>query len=314
VTRRAAIAVLVLLGWASGSMLGSGVGASAARAATPAVAFGRAHGDFTPALDGLRTITILAVGSDARGGPAVTGRSDSIHVIFLQPRKRRAVIVGIPRDSWVSIPGHGTDKINSAMSSGGPSRLVATIERNFGARIDYWAVTSFGGFESIVNGIGGLAVRVPFRMRDSYSGSNFGVGRQRLNGKRALAFARDRHSVPGGDFGRQENGGRVLESALEQFRREYRRDPGRLLAWIAAGVRHIDTDLAVTELVDLAFTATKIAPARVRNLVLPGGTATIGGKSVVTLSMGAARAIFADAAKDGALRPANVPRSPTGAS
>ena len=51
-----------------------------------------------------------------------------------------------------------------------------------------------------------------------------------------------------------------------------------------------------------------------RNLVLPGGTATIGGKSVVTLSMGAARAIFADAVADGALRPGNVPYSPTGAS
>ena len=312
--RRAAIAVVVLLGWAAGSTLGSGAGVPAAQAAPAAFALGRAHGDFTPALDGRRTITILAVGSDARGGPAVTGRSDSIHVIFLHPRKRRAVVVGIPRDSWVSIPGHGTDKINAAMSSGGPSRLVATIERNFGARIDYWAVTSFGGFESIVNGIGGLAIRVPFRMQDSFSGSNFRAGRHRLNGRQALAFARDRHSVPGGDFGRQENGGRVLESALEQFRKEYRRDPARLLAWIAAGVRHIDTDLAVTELVDLAFTATKVAPARVRNLVLPGGTATIGGKSVVTLPMGAARAIFADAVKDGALRPGNVPHSPTGAS
>ena len=313
--RRAAIALLVLLGWAAGSTLGSGVGVPPARALPVAFAMGRAHGGFTPALDGRRTITILAVGSDARPGQSVLGlRSDSIHVIFLQPRKRRAVLVGIPRDSWVSIPRHGTDKINAAMSSGGPGRLVATVERNFGTRIDYWAVTSFWGISAMVDRIGGLTVRVPFRMRDPFSGANFRAGRQRLNGDQVLAFARDRHSVPGGDFGRQENGGRVFEGALAQFRKEYRRDPGRLLAWIAAGVRYMDTDLSVAELVNLAFTATKIGPARVRNLVLPGGTATIGGKSVVTLSMGAARAIFADAVKDGILRPGNVPHSPTGAS
>ena len=75
----------------------------------------------------------------------------------------------------------------------------------------------------------------------------------------------------------------------------------------------MDTDLPVDELVDLAFTASGVRFAGVRNVVLPGGTGTIGGRSVVVLSMGTARAIFADAMADGALRPANVPRSPTGA-
>jgi hypothetical protein len=98
-----------------------------------------------------------------------------------------------------------------------------------------------------------------------------------------------------------------------QFQKEYRRNPGRLLTWIAAGVRNMETDLPVGELVDLAFAATRIRFGDVRNVVLPGGTGTIGGRSVVILSMGTARAIFADAKVDGALRPANVPRSPTGA-
>jgi polyisoprenyl-teichoic acid--peptidoglycan teichoic acid transferase len=127
-----------------------------------------------------------------------------------------------------------------------------------------------------------------------------------------LAFARDRHSVPGGDFGRQENGGRVFLSALVQFQKEYRQNPGRLLTWIAAGVRNMDTDLPVGELVDLAFAATGIRFKDARNVVLPGGTGTVGGRSVVVLSMSTARAIFADAKADGALRPGNIPRSPTG--
>lgn len=311
--RRALVAGIVVVSWLAGSTLGSVSGLPAARARTSGILIGRAHGGYTPELTGRRTITILAVGSDARlGQNPLRSRADSIHVIFLQPRKGQAVIVGIPRDSWVSIPGHGTDKINAALASGGPARLVQTVERNFGARIDYWAITSFWGIARMVDQVGGLRVRIPFAMHDPFSGSNFDRGYRRLHGKQVLAFARDRHSVASGDFGRQENGGRVFESALTQFRKEYRKHPSRLLTWIAAGVRNTDTDLSVDELVQLAFTASQMRPRRVRNVVLPGGTGNIGGLSVVTLSMSTARAIFADAKVDGALKSRNVPRSPTG--
>jgi LCP family protein required for cell wall assembly len=312
-TRRALVAVTVVLSWLAGSAFGSIAGLPDANARTAGLVLGRAHGGYTPPATGRRTITILAIGSDARPGQnPLRSRADSIHVIFLHPRKGKAVIVGIPRDSWVSIPGLGTSKINAAMASGGPGRMVQTVERNFGARIDFWAVTSFWGIARTVNQIGGLRVRVPFRMHDRFSGSNFRRGLRRLNGEQVLAFARDRHSLASGDFGRQENGGRVLVSALAQFRREYRKNPSRLFAWIAAGARGMDTDLPLDELVELAFTASRIRLTDVRNVVLPGGTGSVGGLSVVTLSMGTARAIFRDAKADGALRRGNVPRSPTG--
>lgn len=313
-TGRAFIAIAVIVAWVAGSTIGSIVEPETAHARSAGILIGRARGGYTPDPTGRRTITILAIGSDARpGGNPLGSRADSIHVIFLHPRKQQAVVVGIPRDSWVSIPGHGTDKINAAMASGGPAGMVQTVERNFGARIDYWAVTSFWGIARMVDEVGGLRVRIPFRMQDPFSGSDFRPGLRRLHGKQVLAFARDRHSVASGDFGRQENGGRVFVSALAQFRKEYRRNPGRLLTWIAAGVRNMDTDLPLDEIVELAFTASRIPLKGVRNVVLPGGTGSIGGLSVVTLSMGTARAIFSDAKVDGALRRGNVPRSPTGA-
>jgi LCP family protein required for cell wall assembly len=312
-SRRALIAVTVILSWLAGSTLGSIADLPKASARAAGIVFGRAHGGYTPQPTGRRTITILAIGSDARPGQnPLRSRADSIHVIFLHPRKGNAVIVGIPRDSWVSIPGRGSNKINSALASGGPARMVETVERNFGGRIDYWAVTSFNGITRMVDQVGGLQIRIPFRMRDQSSGSNFRKGMRRLHGWGVLAFARDRHSLSSGDFGRQENGGRVFVSALTQFRREYRRNPSRLLTWVAAGVRNLETDLPINELVELAFTASRTLPKDVRNVVLPGGTGSIGGLSVVTLSMGSARAIFRDARADGALRPGNVPRSPTG--
>jgi hypothetical protein len=97
-----------------------------------------------------------------------------------------------------------------------------------------------------------------------------------------------------------------------QFQKEFRTNPGRLLTWIAAGVRSMETDLPVDELIDLAFAASGVRFRNVRNVVLPGGTGSVGGLSVVQLSMGTARAIFADAKADGALRRGNIPRSPTG--
>jgi anionic cell wall polymer biosynthesis LytR-Cps2A-Psr (LCP) family protein len=179
-------------------------------------------------------------------------------------------------------------------------------------RLDYWALTSFRGIARMVDAVGGLKVRVPFRMQDRNARSNFRPGMQRLRGAQVLAFARDRHSVPGGDFGRQENGGRVILAALTQFRDEYHDDPSRLLTWIGAGTRNLATDVPVPELVDLAFTAARIRPTAVRNVVLPGRTGSVGGSSVVFLSMSTARRLFDDAAIDGKLTRRNVPRSPTG--
>jgi LCP family protein required for cell wall assembly len=304
------IVVLVVVSWVAGSAAGAGSSGPAAH--TAGVVLGKVRARFLPGAPGRRTIAILAVGSDARPGQdPLRSRGDSIHVVLLHPRRNRATVVGIPRDSWVSIPGRGPNKINAALASGGPRLLATTIERNFRVRLDYWAVTSFWGIRRIVDAVGGLRVRIPFRMHDPFSGSNFRQGTRRLRGRQVLAFARDRKSVPGGDFGRQENGGRVFLAALEQFRTEFRRNPGRLLTWLGAGARSIETDLSVDELVDLAFAALSVR-GPVRNVVLPGGTGSAGGASVVFLSMSRARAIFADAERDGSLRRGNVPRSPTG--
>ena len=54
--------------------------------------------------------------------------SDSLHLIYINPDKHAVAMVGIPRDSWVDIPGHGTNKINSALAAGGPDLMVQTVE------------------------------------------------------------------------------------------------------------------------------------------------------------------------------------------
>lgn len=259
-----------------------------------------AHGSsFVPALQSKRPLFILALGSDARPGQDVErSRADSIHLIGLDVKRNRATILGFPRDSWVPIPGHGTSKITTALFLGGPDLVVRTIESLTGIRIDFYVLTSFWGLEHMVDGIGGLEVDVPFDMNDRSSGSNFSKGRQKLNGKEALAFSRDRHSVPNGDFTRSANQGRLLLAALKKLRANFHDDPGRLFTWIGVGWRNIRTDLGFQTLLDLGLTATQIRPNKVDNLVVPASVGTVGAQSVVFVSS-SAQSIFADMRADG---------------
>ena len=188
---------------------------------------------------------------------------------------------------------------------------MQTIEHNFGARIDYWAVTTFSGIAGMVNQVGGLQVRIPFRMQDPSSGSNFqprpsAPPRQgRCSRSRAIGTA-----CRAGTSADRRTADASSCPPSTQFRKEYRKDPSRLLTWIAAGVRNLDTDLPMGELVDLAFTASRIGPNDVRNVVLPGGTGidrrAVGRDAVDGNGPGD----LPDAKVDGALRPGQRPAEP----
>jgi LCP family protein required for cell wall assembly len=311
-TRRGWIALVALVVWTAGTVLGTVRTGDVANAqsTSPTMEIGPAHAGYFPALDGSTPIFVLLLGSDARPGqPVDRERTDSIHILAINPAKHRATIVGFPRDLYVPIPDHGTEKINTAMFYGGIDLAVRTVEELSGITLDYWALTSFQGFQGMINGIGGLTVDVPFSMHDTYSGADFEPGVQELDGGQALAFARDRHSLPQGDFGRSENQGRLMVASLAQFRKEFRKDPSRLLTWIGAGLRNLQTDVPIDQLLSLGFTASTINPKHVVNIVLPGTNSMSGNQSIVNLSSQAA-VIFDDLGKDGLLTKKNIPPSP----
>ena len=276
---------------------------STARALSTPLQIRSAHGaSFLPALKGRRPLFILAIGSDARPGqePRST-RADSIHLIGMDLRRRRATILGFPRDSYVSIPGHGTDKINSALFFGGPELVVQTIEALTGIRIDIWVLTGFQGFVRFWNDVGPINVDVPRPMFDAASGADFTAGVHSLVGREALAFARDRHDVPGGDIGRSENHGRLLMEALGAFSKKAKANPAEFLLWVSSGWRSVTTDIAPKELFDLALTVAQFKKKAVNTMVVPASTGSAGGASVVFISSSAS-AIYADMRDDGVAR------------
>lgn len=278
---------------------------SPAGAAKP-VLIRRAHtGFYRPEPD--KPIFILALGSDQgaeryqREGPMDRGRADSIHIIAINPKEKAGTIVGIPRDTFVSAAGF-SGKINGAMAAGGPEKMVEVVETLSGVTIDYYVVTSFSGFEDMVNELGGVVVDVPYDIRDPrYSNADFDAGQQVLGGYQALALARNRHSARRGDFSRSENQGLILLGALRRARAETFKTPGKMLDYLRIFFKYVATDIGVDEALNLGLLAVRIQTPDVRNVVIEGIlTTTTDGASIVQATQ-AAKDMMADVADDAIL-------------
>jgi LCP family protein required for cell wall assembly len=301
--------VLGLSAWIGGTVAGT-IGNGTAAQATPLFKLEQAHADFTPSLDGTTPIFILLMGSDSRPGvtPMEKGRSDSIHILGINPAEHRATVFGIPRDSWVPLSTGGTNKINSAMPIGGPEAEMQTIENLTGIKFDYYVLTGFQQVTQAVNQIGGLEVNVPYSVV-GYK-QTFSSGLHRMTGQEVLGYSRTRHSLPLGDFDRSLNQGVVLLSALTQFRNEYAKDPTRLYDWLGAGLRTVQTTVPIDELMKLAGLAQSIPATRVTNLVALGQSDILGTQSIVRLSPDN-QALWQDLAQDGYILKNAIPKKAT---
>ena len=162
----------------------------------------------------------LIVGSDSRQGltdaqaaqlhtgdaGAVAGaRTDTIMLVHIPDNSTKPTMVSLLRDSRVTIPGHGTSKINAAYSIGGASLLVQTVEQNTGVHIDHYAEIGLGGFASVVDDVGGVTMCLPQAVNDSYAGINLPAGCQNLNGANALGYVRSRHAFATSDYARTQH-------------------------------------------------------------------------------------------------------------
>lgn len=244
-------------------------------------------------------VFVLVIGSDVREGSPRGGRADSLHLIGLDPKTGSGTIVGIPRDSYVPIPGDGRRKINASLATGGPERTVQTVSQLARVPIHYWAAVEFSRFRLLVDAVGGIDVDVPYAMNDPASGAVFPAGPRHMNGAEALAFSRARKTIAGGDFERSRNQGRILLASLRKFHKETR-SPLRLASYLVAFHTLVETNVPNADLLRLAAIGRRINPDRVENLVLPGGGGSAGGASVVFLSS-EAYAIF-DAMRDDGVR------------
>jgi LCP family protein required for cell wall assembly len=244
-----------------------------------------------PQLGGDRRV--LLIGSDARtlqGQKVDRSRADSLHVVGVDGHGGGGVL-GFARDAYVPLSTGGQDKINAAMVFGGPRAQLQTVRNTTGLPIEGYLLTGFGGFRRLIDGAGGLPVTLPKAVRDTASKADLGAGRQKLDGKQALAYARARKSVAGGDFGRSSNQGLVILAAAAMARLA---GPAALPSMLTRAAPSLRTDLSAEQVLTFAASVYVTDVEKVGNRVAKGGVGTTsGGASIVRLD-GQARRYFAD--------------------
>jgi LCP family protein required for cell wall assembly len=166
--------------------------------------------------------TYLLVGSDSREGltrrqqlaygvgRAEGRRTDTI--MLLHTGSGPNMLMSIPRDSIVPVPGHGTTKINAAFAYGGPKLLVQTIEQNTGIRVDDYVEIGFAGFIGVVDAVGGVRICPQQAMKDRLANLDIKKGCQEVQGTEALGYARSRHTSGLGDIARAQHQREVVSA------------------------------------------------------------------------------------------------------
>lgn len=175
--------------------------------------------------DGTNRVTILIMGLDYRDWQSGdTPHSDTMILLSIDPIKKSASMLSIPRDVWVNIPGFDYGRINEAyfngaaykLPGGGPELARQTVEQFIGVPVQYYGVIDFGAFIKFIDEIGGVQVKPD----QPVTIENFGGGSQQvlepgksytLGGELALAYARERHTE-GGDVDRARRQQEVILS------------------------------------------------------------------------------------------------------
>lgn len=228
---------------------------------------------------GDKTVVML-MGVDEREGDV--GRSDTLMIATLDPKKKKAAILSIPRDTRVKIQGHGFDKINAAYAYGGHKLTQSTVENLLGVEMEHYVLINVNAFTKIIDAIGGVDINVEKRMyyEDPWDDNgglviNLYPGQQHMDGKTAITYVRYRDEE--GDIGRIARQQKFMQAVMDKLT-----SPAiipRIPAIIGEVVDCIDTDLSVKQMIEF-MSALKDAQARgLQTEMLPGKPMYIGGIS-----------------------------------
>ncbi len=220
-----------------------------------------------------KPIAVLLLGTDRRSASGSTNNTDTLLLFYLDPETQRAVMLSIPRDLYVDIPGYGEGRINTAYSqgeqdgTGGLNLARQTVSATLGIPVDHAVLIDFTVFVAVIDAIGGIDVEVPCDIYDpTYPDSGIGydpfylpAGNYHLDGATALKYARTRATV-GGDFGRTERQRQIVMAVRDQVLSL------DLLPTLIAQSPQLwaslqgafEADLTLSEMIDLAITASHI--------------------------------------------------------
>ena len=180
-------------------------------------------------------------------------RSDSIMLVRIDPQKKKATLVSIPRDLRVDMGEYGTQKINAAYALGGPTLAVKTVQKLSGIKISHYAEVDMDGMEKVVDAVGGVTVNLGVAVKDpKYTKLDLPAGKVKLNGKKAALLCRARHaydSYGAGDFYRAAIQRAVIAAVAKKVLSS---DVATMTKTVTAMADMVHTDMSATDIVSLA--------------------------------------------------------------
>lgn len=211
-------------------------------------------------------LNVLLMGIDQRpdevGPNGDPGRTDSMLLVSINFDAHIASMVSIPRDGFVVIPQHGSERVNAAYTFGeldahgsGPDLAKRTVSQLFDVPVDRYGLVDIHTMEEIIDTLGGVWIDSPTRLVDhEFPTDDYGTmtidipaGRQLMNGVTAVQYARTRH--PDSDYGRQRRQQQVLLAIRDQAL-QLSVLP-RLPQLVAQTQKLVRTDLTPTEIASL---------------------------------------------------------------
>lgn len=248
-----------------------------------------------------KSMNILLVGLDSRKDN-YTGRSDSMILCTINKKSKKFVMTSFLRDSYVTIPGHGKDKLNAAYALGGSNLLANTIYENYGIVVDRTAVFNFLFVIDIIDYLGGVTVDVtadelPYlnmyihdQNEELYNLANpnkgqihSGPGTYTLDGNQALGYARIRYV--GTDVARSERQRLVLSQCIEKCKKL---STGQLNEMMTLFLPRIKTDLTSGDCLSLITTLLRAGSYESGSMAIPtDGTwkdAKVGDQEVIKIT------------------------------
>jgi LCP family protein required for cell wall assembly len=250
---------------------------------------------------------ILLLGSDSRDpdtndGKTNAWRSDTIILMHVPKDHKTAQLISIPRDTWVVIPssdsapcGSGSRaKINASFAFGGIPRAVHTVECLTGVHIDNVMAVDFGGFQEVVDAIGGVDLYVDQTITSIHKPHRvFKKGMMHMNGAQALDWVRQRYQFARGDFAREEHQQQFLKALMAKASSSgVVTNPSKLNNFLKAVTKAVTVDQGFS-LTDIAVEFRDIRSNDLTFITMPNdGSQTISGQSVVVQDKPKALALF----------------------
>lgn len=238
---------------------------------------------FTPTdlkTDSNGRVNILLAGYSADdSGHAGAELTDSIMIVSIDPTNKNAVVISVPRDLYVNIPGYGYAKINEAYQDGGMSLLEAMVTQSFGVDFGYYALINYTAFKDTVDAVGGVTTTITSSDTDGLYDPNTNLDLQNgavtLSGEQALSLARARgegygsYGFTSGDFDRTAHQQQLLVALKDKISSaSVISNPLKIGKLADAIGNNVKTDMKIGEMETLYIKVKDISDANIKTVTL----------------------------------------------